>query len=919
MALSIQAADASHSSDWAFKRLFKLESECRSSTLAAQVQAIGQFPKLFDQFPFPTLVGSAFLKLGDLFCNSPNSLRYHIARVFAASQHHLLHTAYADELLRRVLVVLYSNDPIARVLALRLIGNASAVFAKFPEAQHGVLLRYQSTHPLEIAAAVHATESLLKYSPGFQSVVWETVIARAGDTSVPDSVRAQLICSLRHAAPNLQLSMLLYDHCCFWVEQPRSAIAVKEAALTSWKAVIQPHNELRHIDAQRISRFILHELRSTRCAALALLGTWRPKQGDVAMEADDIKERLVKFIESQLHPPTAGSFDFYCTRLATISLARMEASYTTEAASQSWAFAEFLANSALQAFSGLSSMASPGTDRRELPTNTLLHDLVYAVMLVVNTASVLRRSEVLLAATATVVSSWRAISSTVGRADNRRHVKRFIETTWAWCTRAGTLHTLSASLEALLDTANCHVFDAIIAIAMRDKLSDSLIARCNQQSESYVGAVSSCATNELSRNAFWNSIAILLAYHLQPHAKPNQPRPTAIPVSAVVKWCVDAAAQDDDVDSSEQHYSNDGPPAHACQTIIYLLAASGNWKALGLLIKTLPSHKFSAEFQEWFDAMSLLAEAEDSLNNADQFLTLIDSALAILHVLDRQQSRHTFQIFVVLIRKELVCLLGDRGNHRAVHPAHPSSALFARLQAKRTHGLIAQVNYVLDAYLSIDPITRSWLEGVLATLNSVDVGHISASVAPPLFTPGPSFFSMPPNPVIDIQTRPNLEAGEAAVVAASGSQLHIIVEGFLQFSKHKLPVSLRGVRVALWLSQRSKQGSDRDLPGCASYNLVARSANSRSSADPACAGDASASGYDDCWNAALAFDAVLDGNYFACPCAITMPQLASVCSHYDATVSAHIHVSCALIDSAGRAWWVGPHSSYPLAISTTAR
>ncbi|KAJ1869496.1 hypothetical protein LPJ71_012137, partial [Coemansia sp. S17] len=187
MALSIQPADAAHSSDWAFKRLFKLESECRSPTLAAQVQAIGQFPKLFDQFPFPTLVGSAFLKLGDLFCNSPNSLRYHIAHVFAASQHHLPHTAYAEELLRRILIVLYSNDPIARVLALRLIGNGSVVFAKFPEAQHGVLLRYQSSHPLEVAAAVHTTESMLKYSPGFLSVVWETVIAKASDTSVLDS------------------------------------------------------------------------------------------------------------------------------------------------------------------------------------------------------------------------------------------------------------------------------------------------------------------------------------------------------------------------------------------------------------------------------------------------------------------------------------------------------------------------------------------------------------------------------------------------------------------------------------------------------------------------------------------------------------------------------------------------------------
>ncbi|KAJ1847181.1 hypothetical protein LPJ70_001671 [Coemansia sp. RSA 2708] len=168
-------------------RLFKLESKCRAPTPATQVEAIGAFPKLLDQFPFPTLVSSAFLKLGDLFRSSPNSLRYHIAQVFEASQQHLAQISQTEELLKRILVVLYSNDSIARVLALRLLGNASSVFAKYPEAQHGILLRYQSSHPLEIVAAAQTTESMLKYSPGFLEVVWKTVLAKANDEKVPDS------------------------------------------------------------------------------------------------------------------------------------------------------------------------------------------------------------------------------------------------------------------------------------------------------------------------------------------------------------------------------------------------------------------------------------------------------------------------------------------------------------------------------------------------------------------------------------------------------------------------------------------------------------------------------------------------------------------------------------------------------------
>ncbi|KAJ2907523.1 hypothetical protein GGI21_003803 [Coemansia aciculifera] len=174
---------------------------------------------------------------------------------------------------------------------------------------------------------------------------------------------------------------------------------------------------------------------------------------------------------------------------------------------------------------------------------------------------------------------------------------------------------------------------------------------------------------------------------------------------------------------------------------------------------------------------------------------------------------------------------------------------------------------------------------------------------------------MPPNPVIDIQTRPNLSASEATVVAASGSQLHVIVEGFIQLPKRELSVALQRVRVAIWLSQRPKQGSDRDLLCCSNYNLVAQRARSQGSDDSV----SFSSSYDDCWDVALAFDAKLDGSYFACPCAVSMPQLGAVYSHHDATVSAHIHVACALVDSSDRVWWVGPHSSYPLTISTTAK
>ncbi|KAJ2806333.1 hypothetical protein H4R21_000915, partial [Coemansia helicoidea] len=296
-------AGGERTSDWAFRRLFELESECRSAAPAVQVEAIGEFPKLLDQFPFPMLVSSAFLKLGDLFRGSANSLRHHIAQVFETSQHHLAQIAHTEELLKRVLVVLYSNDPIARVLALRLIGNASSVFARFPEAQHGTLLQYQSTHPLEIAAAVQTTERMLEFSPGFLDVVWETAWSKADRSQVPDPVRAQLIRSLRHAAPRLQLSVQLYPRCRSWVGRSDSTAVVQCAALDTWRSIIQPHNELAATDAEFVSHLITHSLASVRRSVLALLSRWRPTRptnDDGAARLAGISGLLCSHLAAQL-------------------------------------------------------------------------------------------------------------------------------------------------------------------------------------------------------------------------------------------------------------------------------------------------------------------------------------------------------------------------------------------------------------------------------------------------------------------------------------------------------------------------------------------------------------------------------------------------------------------------------------------
>ncbi|KAJ2519725.1 hypothetical protein H4217_002494 [Coemansia sp. RSA 1939] len=311
---------------------------------AMQVKAIGQFPKLLDQFPFPTLVSSAFLKLGDMFRSSPNSMRYHIAQVFESSQHHLVQVTHTEELLKRVISVLYSNDPIARVLALRLIGNASVVFARYPEAQHGVFLRYQSTHPLEIAATVQTTELMLKYSPELLNIVWETIISKANDSKVPDPVRAQLIRSLQHAASNLQLGVRLYSNCRSWVSNTESTTIIRLAALYTWKVIIQPHNELRLEDAAIVAGYISYSTDAVSKASLALLSKWRYDEQTTTNSLDSVaisivKQKLNDYFRAQLDYPAATA-DLRSIRLAMVTLSRLESATEQSGISKCWGLAE---------------------------------------------------------------------------------------------------------------------------------------------------------------------------------------------------------------------------------------------------------------------------------------------------------------------------------------------------------------------------------------------------------------------------------------------------------------------------------------------------------------------------------------------------------------------------------------------------
>ncbi|KAJ2664481.1 hypothetical protein IWW48_000734 [Coemansia sp. RSA 1200] len=811
--LLTQRSTLAHSSDWAFKQLFKLESECRSQMPAMQVKAIGQFPKLLDQFPFPTLVSSAFLKLGDMFRSSPNSMRYHIAQVFESSQHHLVQVTHTEELLKRVISVLYSNDPIARVLALRLIGNASVVFARYPEAQHGVFLRYQSTHPLEIAATVQTTELMLKYSPELLNIVWETIISKANDSKVPDPVRAQLIRSLQHAASSLQLSVCLYSYCRSWVSNTESTTIIRLAALYTWRVIIQPHNELRLEDAAIVAGYISHSTDAISKASLALLSKWRYNDQTTTNSLDPaaisvVKQKLNDYVGAQLDYSVATA-DFRSIRLAMVTLSHLGSAPEQTGISKCWELVEAICAYCLRVLRG------------EIPNTTSILDSIEKGTVDID----VRDSE----CSELDVSTDRA--------------KLLLQ------QAQGPFHRAKPIVH---DVAESRAFHAFVC---------SVMTAVNVASISKVAAVRQAA-----------SIVIASAWIIQ-------------------------------------------------------------------------QNSLSSKTREWLDAIKMLADAESKSEDTDFYEKLTSRTLCALLTLNRQADvQNRYQQLLIQLRKEFISVIGGWKQICSTDQVRPSIRYATKYLSERIYTLADQANYITSSFVYVDRITRSWIDDIRSTTSHIV--HALASLKPNNdvdhsriqqtcgavglcidqhvisgFIAGPSFFFRHTNPEISIETQPDLESS-SPIVVYSGSQFHFTVEGFIRHSIKRISVAFQRINVSVWLSRHSfSENSSYDLQSCTHFNAIAwnKHRGNQKSCDLLSATENDDASWSKIWNSANIFTANIESTYFACPCTVAMPSLHSLFGHVDTDMAVHIHVACALADASGNVYYVGPHKSYPLTVSTTVK
>ncbi|KAJ2750640.1 hypothetical protein H4S06_004324 [Coemansia sp. BCRC 34490] len=341
----------------------------------------------------------------------------------------------------------------------------------------------------------------------------------------------------------------------------------------------------------------------------------------------------------------------------------------------------------------------------------------------------------------------------------------------------------------------------------------------------------------------------------------------------------------------------------------------------------------------------MLADAESKPEDTDFYEKLTSQTLCALLTLNKQTDVHNrYQQLLLQLRKEFVSVIGGWKQICSTDQMRPSIRYAIKYLSERTYTLADQADYITSSFVYMDRITRSWIDDIRSSTshivqtlasfkpdNGVDHSRIQQTCVAvgscidqhviSGFIAGPSFFFRHTNPEISIETQPDLESS-SPIVVYSGSQFHFTVEGFIRHSIERISLSFQRINVSIWISRHPfSENSLYDLQSCARFNAIAwnKHRGIQKRCDLLSAAENDDASWSRIWNSANVFTANIESTYFACPCTVAMPSLHSLFGHVDTDMAVHIHVACALADASGNVYYVGPHKSYPLSVSTTVK
>lgn len=185
----------------------------RSTNIGEQCEAIVRFPKLFEKYPFPIVINSNFLKLAEFFRVGSNLFRLWVLRVCQQSEKHLEKITNVDEFVKRIFMVIHSNDPVARSLTLRTLGSVACIIPEKQQVHHAIRRALDSHDTVEVEAAIYASVQFAAQSKTFAISMCSKVATMIESLQTPVNMKLQLIPVLRHMHHDANTAALVKALC----------------------------------------------------------------------------------------------------------------------------------------------------------------------------------------------------------------------------------------------------------------------------------------------------------------------------------------------------------------------------------------------------------------------------------------------------------------------------------------------------------------------------------------------------------------------------------------------------------------------------------------------------------------------------------------------------------------------------------
>uniref|UniRef100_A0A8C2QFP6 Integrator complex subunit 7 n=1 Tax=Cricetulus griseus TaxID=10029 RepID=A0A8C2QFP6_CRIGR len=172
----------------------ELDKGLRSGKLGEQCEAVVRFPRLFQKYPFPILLKSAFLKLADVFRVGNNFLRL----LTHQSEKHLEKILNVDKFVKRVFSAIHSDDPVARAITPRRLGSLGSIPVRKNNAHHSIQESLDSHKNVLVEAAVFAAANFSAHSKDFAVGICNEINEMIQGLATPVDLKLQLVPILQH-------------------------------------------------------------------------------------------------------------------------------------------------------------------------------------------------------------------------------------------------------------------------------------------------------------------------------------------------------------------------------------------------------------------------------------------------------------------------------------------------------------------------------------------------------------------------------------------------------------------------------------------------------------------------------------------------------------------------------------------------